>query len=1558
MGTAFVLVSNDFFRASRKRITQDIYFADQTPLIERAFYELLRGPDLTDNDSPLRGHSLLADMYGYGFAATVATSTADANEHFITLTLNNDARNIIDGAAFSPDPIPGLFNGHVISVTNGNAQGLSARIIDHQISSSGSTHTFVIMPARTVNGFSLANAPALVGSRVVVNGRPFSGTGAGHYNPFKSRSEAALSDSAVQPNQSGRSLAQLIGQGAGGGYFSRSTSFGTQPNSMGPNESYDTFDFQNMFLAGINPDGSVEHPSFHRGALASGTRGDFRAFTIGGPNGDGVVVDNNNDGQVDGIWMETGLSMQVLPNGTCVKPLVSYTVVDMGGKLNVNAHGSLLKEGSHSMTEIPLLGGVSPGSRGQGYGPPEINLSAVMTSSTGAILQGSAVSPGRYGMDGFPGEKDVRDDWSSYKLFGYPDGRFGDTIPGTVNRLFGTAMDVHGRFAVGYPQIFDVSDISFPIGLPVANVGFSTLANEIVDSPYEMTFSTGPFFGPGNRGFDAPFQLKELEAVMRRRDHDANFLPSRLLDLGSAAFLSGSSARSITTDSFEVPTTFENLPEKLYRILSRDTGVDGIPNSTANRDSVIRDNLKLLLPPEVFRGLPMNVNREFGDGVDNNENGVIDEVGETDFVRHPSGDQLEFDHDNDGQVGGDADTFLGRNNFARNLYIVTLLSTERIDRNGDGRVNTLDWYDFNDDGTTDYDDLLDYRRLIAQWVANVVDFRDRDSIMNPFEADLNPWNGWGVDGNITSNEDLLEGTPKRQLRQLFWGAERPELLITETMATHDRRTQDSSFETVLDGTDAGRISSGDDTDFDSHLVPKVSAFFELYNPWVMNDANQVRPAELYDKNLEGVDLQRTSLDGSSPVWRLVVTGHDEKDLNPDNKLDNEAENLPTSVRRIYFARPSFTVDSGREVYFPETDIEAGLVGPGRYAVVGTQGRQVGDRYDTYLGRRSTPEALDPKELDDLTRRISLNPVDNELEIVSWNTTDSKFETFTRSVSVLPIGLNDGGWYRELGVSDPVEGYYAVEAGGITIDTEEIIDGLKFTEDVTTGVPVEYAFDTPVDQFLNEDHYNQFLKNDGLSPGYRTVHLQRLANPLVGHDARTNPYLTIDSNSIDLFAFNGADVTKEPGNEPRLMRLGSYERRSDVDSERGQRIYERPEDGTINPNQRVDRHRILFKNDREGLQNALEDDDVEKEVEDAFFSQADSHILSRNFFESFGALNFAYRSAGPDIPKPFGWLTWNNRPFVSHLELANVPHTSSYWMTRMFDVAADSSRNVYRPPADEQPITEARNYTSHYPHLLNFYADSVEGETYGPSLHHVFDFLEVPSRFVGTESFVNPKVFSANAHGLSNGLATPFDTISNYRYPGKINVNTVLDFRVWNGLMDYYATGSFDNITFDKWEDSRNGNGKYDFANPLRPAHANNLVPPDANAIVDPAECGLFRRETGAEPLFDYNPMPTVSHSDTERAAYFRYDMRQRLGNLVTTRSSVFAVWITVGYFEANPDGSLRRDGSGQGIEAGASTGELRRGRGFFLVDRSIPVAFEPGQNHNVDRAVLVKSIIE
>jgi hypothetical protein len=864
--------------------------------------------------------------------------------------------------------------------------------------------------------------------------------------------------------------------------------------------------------------------------------------------------------------------------------------------------------------------------------------------------------------------------------------------------------------------------------------------------------------------------------------------------------------------------------------------------------------------------------------------------------------------------------------------------------------------------------------MVAQWVANVVDFRDRDSIMTACEFDLNPWNGWDVDGNVFTSESLLEGTPQVQMRFKCWGTERPELLISETMATHDRRTQDLSTEDA--GADTpGRMSDGD-SDFDSHLVPSVSAFFELYNPWVINDANQVRPPELYDDNLDGVVLQRTSPDGSSPIWRMVVVDEGEELLDPDNAANNESSTAVTETRRIYFAKPAFHVDHGPEVYYPDEDIEAGFVAPGKYAMVGTAGRKVGDRYDTYFGRRLTPDPLTDDELENKTRRISLDPTNSILEINQWQKNDSKMTVELDDeppreqrlgVVCLPIGLNDGGWERELGISDPIDGYWSqTGSGGFNIELEPVADGLKFVEyNTTPGTPMDYAFDEPIDRKLDQDNYDRYLKNDGLvakdssldpedpRAPYRIVHLQRLANPLLPFNNLTNPYMTIDSCGIDLFAFNGVTTATDSNNVPGIMRFGTHERRGSPDSDYGQT---------------TERDRLLFKSDLHGAQDPVE-------VSGNSFSQGDNHILSWNLVETFGGLNQAYKDSQASTELvPFGSLTWNNRPFVSQLELANVPHTSSYWLTRSFDISSKpADRDLFNPQSEtdanaDKPDRESKNYSSHYPYLLNFHADSVDGSANGPSMHHLFDFLEVPSRFIGTESYVNPATFDNDLHSVSFGLAAPFDKVSNYRYPGKININTVLDPTIWNGLMGgtmgSYATDAFDPVTYPDWEASRHGGStSFNYANPYRPSRASNLVPfspvgTSNQLVVDPVECGLFRSD-GTNPLLDYDiddaSSPFISD---DRAAYFRNDMRQRLGNLVTSRSSVFAIWISVGYFEVNPDGSLKPGPDDEGVEAGAETGEVRRSRAFFMVDRSIPVAFEPGVNHNVDRAVLVKSIIE
>ena len=132
-----------------------------------------------------------------------------------------------------------------------------------------------------------------------------------------------------------------------------------------------------------------------------------------------------------------------------------------------------------------------------------------------------------------------------------------------------------------------------------------------------------------------------------------------------------------------------------------------------------------------------------------------------------------------------------------------------------------------------------------------------------------------------------------------------------------------------------------------------------------------------------------------------------------------------------------------------------------------------------------------------------------------------------------------------------------------------------------------------------------------------------------------------------------------------------------------------------------------------------------------------------------------------------------------------------------------------------------------------------------------------------------------------------------------------------------------------------------------------LVPPGLN-LERQGESLMFRRtqidtDDIEESIFD-NETASLTR-DFESSPVFRNELRQRLSATTTTRSSVFAIWITIGYFEVDAGGRV-------GAEIGTDDGTVRRNRAFYMVDRSIPVACEPGKNHNVDQAVLVRTIIE
>jgi hypothetical protein len=70
-----------------------------------------------------------------------------------------------------------------------------------------------------------------------------------------------------------------------------------------------------------------------------------------------------------------------------------------------------------------------------------------------------------------------------------------------------------------------------------------------------------------------------------------------------------------------------------------------------------------------------------------------------------------------------------------------------------------------------------------------------------------------------------------------------------------------------------------------------------------------------------------------------------------------------------------------------------------------------------------------------------------------------------------------------------------------------------------------------------------------------------------------------------------------------------------------------------------------------------------------------------------------------------------------------------------------------------------------------------------------------------------------------------------------------------------------------------------------------------------------------------------------------------LNNLATNQSNTFAVWVTVGLFKVDGATMQVRE------ELGSDLGESRRYRSFYIIDRSVPVKYEPGVLNNADETV-------
>ncbi len=321
-------------------------------------------------------------------------------------------------------------------------------------------------------------------------------------------------------------------------------------------------------------------------------------------------------------------------------------------------------------------------------------------------------------------------------------------------------------------------------------------------------------------GADEPFTAAELEAILRVQDFDLSSLPPRLLAILTdkldyqVGYGDGSDLRALRKMSRYVTTASNDIPSPPRYLGPRAPGIFSLTLKCAGEDA---DTIIQRLPPEVFEGRRVDLNRLAKDP---------DVVAPANPERYMIG-------------------LKKRAKFAEEIF--TLLMLLAHDQLAGYTEPGLE----NDATLTGKEKQWMVTRL-AQWAVNLVDYLDPDDASTPFVFDLNPFDGgWAndantfrfIDGDDTVIGAVKAGTSGGKPINLVWGMERSNILISETMALHNRRTadtdQDSSGKTTQKPEGAPAEETPDD-DFDQVLPPQTSLFVELYNAADPNRPDTVR----------------------------------------------------------------------------------------------------------------------------------------------------------------------------------------------------------------------------------------------------------------------------------------------------------------------------------------------------------------------------------------------------------------------------------------------------------------------------------------------------------------------------------------------------------------------------------------------------------------------------------------------------------------------------------------------------------------------------------------------
>ena len=220
---------------------------------------------------------------------------------------------------------------------------------------------------------------------------------------------------------------------------------------------------------------------------------------------------------------------------------------------------------------------------------------------------------------------------------------------------------------------------------------------------------------------------------------------------------------------------------------------------------------------------------------------------------------------------------------------------------------------------------------------------------------------------------------------------------------------------------------------------------------------------------------------------------------------------------------------------------------------------------------------------------------------------------------------------------------------------------------------------------------------------------------------------------------------------------------------------------------------------------------------------------------------------------------------------------------------------------------------------------------------------------------------------------PFNRIPRFVEPGKVNVNTAAQESVFRGLMwsaitPAAARNTVTPIPFQvEFNKSRSnlspssqlpqpnprldGNIPTEFPGLMKSGFSTPVTYAGLQSPYNTVTTGLLRPDVlGTARLFATSNMINTGTS-LPFNAFVTNQAVSRLANLTTDQSNVFAVRVTIGYFEYDA-------ATGLGAEYGLEEGKARRHRAFYVIDRSVPVAYQEGQDLNTYNCILIRRIIE